>query len=107
MNKHQQRYTGNELIERAEGGDPDAQYCLGNAFYSGDICAEGESDYVEAAFWYRRAAEQQHSLATYQLGVMCYWGLLRRQRGEPINYKDAADWFSTAANLMIRENTKT
>ena len=51
----------------ADRGDVEAQFCLG-VYYSSTL---GEAfDFAEAARWYRKAAEQDHALAQFNLGVM-------------------------------------
>lgn len=89
------------LRELAEQGDAEAQFLLGNANYSGDICDGGYPNLIEAASWYRRSAEQGHAKAMYQLGTMYYLGMMRSKKGEHINYRKAADWFCAAAKQMI------
>jgi len=50
----------------AEAGDPKAQFSLGLCFAS-----EGSApDYLQAAQWYQKAADQSHALAQFNLGVM-------------------------------------
>jgi len=50
----------------AEAGDPKAQFSLGFCFAS-----EGSApDYLQAAQWYQKAADQSHALAQFNLGVM-------------------------------------
>jgi TPR repeat protein len=53
------------LESKAAEGDAEAQFNLGLGFG----CV-GNADYIHAAHWYRRAAEQNHALAQYNLGVM-------------------------------------
>ena len=71
--------------------DPDVQFSLGLQFASGVGAAQ---DYVQAADWYRKAAEQNHPLAQFNLGMMY-------ANGQGVA-KDAAQsmiWFGRAANL--------
>ncbi len=50
----------------AEAGDAKAQFSLGFCFAS-----EGSApDYLQAAQWYQKAADQSHALAQFNLGVM-------------------------------------
>jgi TPR repeat protein len=49
-------------------------------------------DYTEAVKWYTKAAEQGHSLAQRNLGLMYYKG-----QGVPQNYEQAYIWSSLAA----------
>ena len=49
-------------------------------------------DYVEAVKWYRKAAEQNHAEAQYNLGI-CYAG----GQGVEKDYVEAVKWFRKAA----------
>ena len=49
-------------------------------------------DLAEAAKWYRKAAEQGHSEAQYQLGECYYCG-----HGVDKDYNEAVKWFRKAA----------
>ena len=49
-------------------------------------------DYAEAINWNRKAAEQGHADAQYNLGVMYYNG-----EGVPLDYAEAARWYRLAA----------
>ena len=44
-----------ELQQKAEAGDAEAQYKLGNRYYYGTFV---EKDYGKAVYWYTKAAEQ-------------------------------------------------
>lgn len=51
---------------RAGHGDAEAQFSLGLRF-----AGEGATqDYAQAAIWYLKAADQSHSLAQFNLGIM-------------------------------------
>jgi hypothetical protein len=50
-------------------------------------------DYVEAAKWFRKAAEQGDAEAQYNLGVMCYTG-----EGVQQDYAEAVKWYRKAAD---------
>ena len=75
---------------RADEGDADAQFLVGLR-----CCAvEGEGqDFVQAAQWYRKAAEQNHPVAQFNLGVMF-------ARGQGVIQDDATAvmWTLRAAN---------
>jgi hypothetical protein len=71
--------------------DTDTQFGLGVKYAN----SHGEAqDYVEAAQWYRKAADQGHSLAQLNLGVMYANG-----QGVPQDEKEAVLWIRKAANL--------
>jgi len=75
---------------KAEGGDAEAQFGLGLKYANG---VEGEGqDYEHAAQWYRKAAEQQHPLAQFNLGMMYVEG-----QGVDQDSEQAALWFERAA----------
>lgn len=61
-----------DLIFKAEQGDAEAQFALGEYYYRGD--KDREQDYEQAVYWYRKAAEQGHASAQYNLGCCYYWG---------------------------------
>ncbi len=80
----------NRLRTKAEAGDPTAQTALGQAFYLGEFGAA--TNYVEAVKWYRRAAEQNHAQAQYNLGWIYSEG-----KGVAPNYVEVAMWWRKAA----------
>src|ERR1044071_833981 len=71
-------------------GDADAQYRLAIEFARGT--GGVKRDYAEAAKWYRKAADQGHTEAQYELGRLYAQGL-----GVPRNYSDAAKSYLLAA----------
>jgi TPR repeat protein len=68
-----------------------AQHTLGSCFYYG-LLDRVEKDYVEAAKWYRKAADQGHSDAQYYLGGCYYHG-----NGVHKDKVEAAKWCRKAA----------
>jgi uncharacterized protein len=56
------------------------------------VSADERGDYVEAAKWYRLAADQGHALAQYNLGLMHDNG-----EGVPENDAEAVKWYRRAA----------
>jgi TPR repeat protein len=75
---------------RAEGGDAQAQFSLGIKFAN-----EGAGqNYAEAAQWYLKAANQNHALAQFNLGVM--YG---RGQGVPRDEQRSLMWIRKAAHL--------
>lgn len=65
----------------AEPGDTAARFFLGHMYFKGQGVPQ---DDAQAAQWYRRAAEQSHAEAQYNLGTM-YASLLIAQ-GESLAY---------------------
>ena len=57
-----------ELSESAAAGDAQAQFTLGEMYFTGD---EIDYDYEQAVFYFKEAAKQKHADAMYYLGV-CY-----------------------------------
>ena len=55
-----------QLIARAKAGQAEAQYILGVLYYLGQGVPQ---DFVQAANWYRKAAEQGGVEAQFYLGV--------------------------------------
>lgn len=73
----------------AEAGDAGSQYNLGIMYEKGRGVSQNS---VEAAKWFRLAAEQEASQAQYNLGVMYGMG-----RGVPQDHAEAVKWFRLAA----------
>ena len=76
-------------LEKAEQGEIDSQYQLGEMYYSGTGVAQ---DYKAAAKWYQKAAQQGDSKAQFKLAEMYYSGT-----GVAQHYKAAAKWYLKAA----------
>lgn len=70
--------------------DADAQFSLGLKYANSEGAAQ---DYVQAAQWYRKAADQSHSLAQFNLGMMYANG-----QGVPRDDAQAMIWFHKAAH---------
>ncbi len=99
------------LREHPGPTDPQEQFILGCRFYygtdsGGNIvvdpeCAEcrfycgtdgGGRDPEQAAYWFRKAAEQGHAGAQNNLGMCYYWG-----QGVEQDWSQAARWYRRAA----------
>lgn len=78
------------LIERAEAGDPNAQYAVGCRYYEGDGV---DRDYREALKWYRMAAAQGHNSGLCDV-AFCY----RNGHGVRRDYAKAIPLYLQAAN---------
>ena len=70
--------------KKAEQGDAESQYKVGNWFYRGRGV---EKDSAAAVAWWRKAAEQGHSEAGYNLGIA-----YSRGDGVPTNKEEATKW---------------
>jgi TPR repeat protein len=77
------------LQTRAEQGDPEAQFKLGNEYVLGK---DLPVDHTEALKWYRSAAEQGDTKAQFNLGYMC-----RNGEGMTSDYVQAYKWYKLAA----------
>jgi hypothetical protein len=77
------------LAAEAEGGDPQAQFRLGMAYYKG---AGVERDPALALKWIQKAADQSYAQAQYTLGAMHHAG-----RGALQSFPLALKWFEQAA----------
>lgn len=98
-------YHIQDLRERAERGNPVAQYTLGYYYEQGWGVGR---DYAEAARWYGRSAAQGYAAAQNRLGDYYYNGC-----GVPQDYGKAVEWYGRAAtqgyppaerSLLICEN---
>ncbi len=78
-----------QVIEQAKAGDMVAQYKLGYDYYLGHGVA---LDYVQAAIWWKKAAEQGYPNAQNNLGVLYNSG-----KGVPQSYTEAYFWQNLAA----------
>ncbi len=79
----------NEIMEKAKGGDADAQFDLGQMHGAG---RGTEQDYAEAYKWYQLAAEQGLAVAQASIGAMYQYGL-----GIMPDDTQAMKWYSYAA----------
>lgn len=94
IGKYYNRVKNEEILVRefnwfckmAEQGDANIHFNLANYFYLG---AE-RGYFLDAIKWYRKAAEQQHPIAQYQLGI-CY------NESYIKDYAEAVKWFGNSA----------
>lgn len=79
----------------AEAGDADSQTAMGMFYQAGDRIPSGiEAEPLEAAKWYRMAAEQDHAEAIQHLAVM-YGGRMGLEK----NNEEALRWYHKGAEL--------
>jgi hypothetical protein len=76
--------------QRAEQGDANAQYELGQMYARGQGVPR---DYVQAYGWYQKAASQGSAHAEYAIGCLYYYGY-----GQMQSYTDALAWYRKAAD---------
>ena len=79
-----------DLLKKAEQGDAQAQYNLGECYADGAGVAK---DVAEAVKWYRKAAEQGHAPAQNALG-WCY----ANGEGVTKDVHEAVKWYRKAAD---------
>jgi TPR repeat protein len=79
------------IIEKANNGDANAQFCLGLMYEEGEGIPQ---DYNEAIKWYIKAAEQGNANAQFYLGGMYAGG-----KGVRKDNKETFKWWTKAAEL--------
>ncbi len=79
-----------ELLKYAKDGIADAQYDLGVCYENGFGI---EADEEEAAYWYKKAANQDQANAQNAIGRFYYYGTVVEEDEE-----EAVKWFRKAAN---------
>ena len=75
--------------------DKDAQFKLGNFYFSGIPLIGIDKDYAQAAEWYEKSAKNGFDFAQNNLGNMYAFGI-----GVSQNYEKAFYWYSLAAERM-------
>ncbi len=76
----------------AAEGDPQSQFALGAVYTEGDTLAGVAPDYAQALSWYRKAADQGHAAAQFNLGIFYASG-----QAVPRDMVEAARWWQLAA----------
>ena len=79
-----------ELRAKANQGDTNAQFQLGVAYDQGRNIGKNQ---IEAAAWYRKAAEHGHAAAQNSIGSMHQYG-----EGAPQDNAEAVKWYQKAAD---------
>lgn len=77
-----------QVVQDANDGKEYAQFALAEMYAKSDA----QKDQKDAVTWYRKAAEQGHTEAQYQLGLKYYEG-----KGVTRDYKETHRWFLLAA----------
>jgi hypothetical protein len=88
---HSQKPDQDAVAPSADSGSAEVQFGMGLKFANGKGV---DQDYVQAATWYRKAAEQSHALAQFNLGTMYAAG-----QGVAQDEAASAVWFDKAAHL--------
>src|SRR5580692_147000 len=81
------------ILSAQAAEDAQAQYNRGSAYWYGQ---GGPQDYVQAANWYLKAAEQGYAEAQYRLGQMLSIG-----QGIAKDEVQAASWYRKAAEQGV------
>jgi len=81
----------NELIEKAQSGETDAQNQLGYFYYAGQFV---EQDYDLAMHWLKKASDKNNMLASYWIATM-----YRDGKGVEQNDEQALHYYRLAAEL--------
>jgi len=85
----EEKEAAEKLRKAAEQGNVEAQYILGNSYFTG----QGEiQNYTKAAEWFNKAAEQEHKEAQFILGRWYFTG-----HGITQDYAKAVEWLEKAA----------
>ncbi|MBR5497509.1 MAG: SEL1-like repeat protein [Clostridia bacterium] len=88
-----------ELFESMETVSPEAEYQIGLLYKSGAVFDPPKPDYIQAAYYFRNAAEENHLQAAFEYAMMCF-----RPTGKfKKNFKDAEKYFTIAADGGIAE----
>lgn len=88
-------YTVSLFLEKANKGNPDAQYQLGLLYLAGRGTLQ---DFSEAAKWFIMAAEQNHPFAQYELGLLYQVG-----QGVDMDLEKSYMWFNLAAAAGVEQ----
>lgn len=88
------------LKERAAAGDPDAQFSLGKNYEAGRSGLK--QDYVIAASWYRKSADQGNVWAQASLGILYHSG-----KGLPHDDVQSEMWFIISAGHAPADDRDT
>ena len=81
-----------EIFRTAEEGDPEAQDRLGHCYYCGSNGVEKDPE--EAAYWFRKSAEQGCGAGIHHLAQ--YYKLSKQ-------YKEAVKWYRNYAEMRIKQ----
>lgn len=90
--KHEREF--NDFKPRAEAGDAQAQYKVGQAYLWGSGI---EKDVLPAEEWLLKSANQGNAKAQLSLG-MIYNGNIHTNKTIAVDHKKAIDWFLKSAN---------
>jgi hypothetical protein len=79
------------ILAKAKAGDAPSEYLVAIEYQKGDIVPR---DFVQAADWYRKAADQGYALAQFKLGLLYQ----QKQSGIMKDDAQAAAWLRKAAD---------
>jgi TPR repeat protein len=84
------------VLAKAKAGDAAAELAIGIEYQKGDVVPR---DFVQAAEWYRRAADQGNARAQFKLGSLYQ----QRESGLAQDDAQAAQWLHKAADQGLAE----
>ena len=70
--KYAEDNTFEGLKKKAQNGDIESQFKLGEMYFTGDSEKNVTQNYSEALRWFSAAAEKNYAPAQYYLGIMYY-----------------------------------
>lgn len=83
-----------EVYESMEVQNPQVQYDIGCIYRDGRMCNPPEPDIMQAAYYFRDAADNGHIDAAYEYGLLCF-----RPRGKfRKNFRNAEKYLKMAAD---------
>ena len=83
-----------QVYESMSMVSPEADYQIGILYRDGVMCDPPEPDYIQAAYYFRNAADNNHIQAAYEYGLMC----LRPSGRFRKNFRNAEKYFKIAAD---------
>ena len=76
----------------AEGGDSDAQWCLGRTYYEARVGRN--PDFARATSWFRKSADAGNAFGLFHMGIVYEYGLAVNQ-----GFHKAGEYYSRAADM--------
>lgn len=83
-----------DLYDSMEIVSPEADYQIGLLYRDGVMSDPPRPDYIQAAYYFRNAADNHHILAAYEYGIMCFRPSGRFRK----NFRNAEKYLKIAAD---------
>ena len=93
-----------DVYDLMETQTPEIQYSVGCIYRDGRMCNPPKPDFYQAAYYFREAADNGHTEAAYEFGLLCFRprGKFRKNFHNAEKYmKIAADKGHTAAQYIL------